>query len=100
MAPAAPVEKRSRLSVCPGRSYNLLGGSTNAVVHLTAIAGRLGIELPLEIFDDIGKVTPLLVREHSTARVACGRRQYVLAGLRRSHPCLHCPAGQPPTHGR
>ena len=38
------------------------------MVHLTAIAGRLGIELPLEIFDDIGKVTPLLVREHSTAR--------------------------------
>ena len=24
-----------------------LGGSTNAIIHLTAIAGRLGIELPL-----------------------------------------------------
>ncbi|RME49800.1 MAG: dihydroxy-acid dehydratase, partial [Caldilineae bacterium] len=28
-----------------------LGGSTNAVVHLPAIAGRLGISLPLELFD-------------------------------------------------
>ena len=30
------------------------GGSTNAVVHLLAIAGRLGIELRLDDFDRIG----------------------------------------------
>jgi dihydroxy-acid dehydratase len=38
-----------------------LGGSTNAVVHLLAIAGRLGVELTLEDFDRIGHDVPLLV---------------------------------------
>jgi dihydroxy-acid dehydratase len=37
-----------------------LGGSTNAVVHLPAIAGRLGIDLPLELFDQISRRTPLI----------------------------------------
>ncbi|GAA2387642.1 IlvD/Edd family dehydratase [Dactylosporangium salmoneum] len=38
-----------------------LGGSTNAVVHLLAIAGRLGIELTLDDFDRTGSAVPLLV---------------------------------------
>jgi dihydroxy-acid dehydratase len=38
-----------------------LGGSTNAVVHLLAIAGRLGIPLTLDDFDRIGAGVPLLV---------------------------------------
>jgi dihydroxy-acid dehydratase len=38
-----------------------IGGSTNAVVHLLAIAGRLGVELTLDDFDDIGSGVPLLV---------------------------------------
>jgi len=46
--------------------YNLLGGSTNAVIHLIAIAGRLGITLPLEKFDEIGKVTPLIANLRPT----------------------------------
>jgi dihydroxy-acid dehydratase len=37
------------------------GGSTNAVVHLLAIAGRLGIDLTLDDFDRIGAEVPLLV---------------------------------------
>jgi dihydroxy-acid dehydratase len=37
------------------------GGSTNAVVHLLAIAGRLGVPLALEDFDKIGASVPLLV---------------------------------------
>jgi dihydroxy-acid dehydratase len=37
-----------------------LGGSTNAVVHLPAIAGRLGIELPLEVFDEISRRSPMI----------------------------------------
>ncbi len=37
-----------------------LGGSTNAVVHLIAIAGRLGIELTLEDFHRISKRTPYI----------------------------------------
>ena len=38
-----------------------IGGSTNAVVHLLAIAGRLGIELSIDDFDRIGANVPLLV---------------------------------------
>src|SRR5215218_327645 len=38
-----------------------IGGSTNAVVHLLAIAGRLGIDLTLEDFDRTGSGVPLLV---------------------------------------
>jgi dihydroxy-acid dehydratase len=37
-----------------------LGGSTNAVIHLTAIAGRLGIRLTLDDFDRISRRTPCL----------------------------------------
>jgi dihydroxy-acid dehydratase len=38
-----------------------IGGSTNAVVHLLAIAGRLGIELKTDDFDRTGSNVPLLV---------------------------------------
>jgi dihydroxy-acid dehydratase len=38
-----------------------IGGSTNAVVHLLAIAGRLGIPLGLDDFDRTGSGVPLLV---------------------------------------
>ena len=38
-----------------------VGGSTNAVVHLLAIAGRLGIDLTLDDFDRTGSRVPLLV---------------------------------------
>ena len=38
-----------------------LGGSTNAVVHLVAMAGRLGIRLTLEDFDGISRRTACLV---------------------------------------
>jgi len=37
-----------------------LGGSTNAVVHLIAVAGRRGIQLPLELFDRIARETPFI----------------------------------------
>jgi L-arabonate dehydrase len=37
-----------------------IGGSTNAVVHLLAIAGRLGIPLELEDFDNISRRTPYI----------------------------------------
>jgi dihydroxy-acid dehydratase len=38
-----------------------IGGSTNAVVHLLAIAGRLGIDLTIDDFDRIGSRVPVLV---------------------------------------
>jgi len=38
-----------------------LGGSTNAIVHLTAIAGRVGINIDLKKFNQISNKTPVLV---------------------------------------
>ena len=38
-----------------------VGGSTNLLIHLIAIAGRIGVELKLEDFDRIGSSIPLLV---------------------------------------
>src|SRR6478672_7274742 len=38
-----------------------IGGSTNALVHLTAVARRLGINLSLDEFDAIGRKAPVLV---------------------------------------
>ncbi|MFP6895249.1 MAG: IlvD/Edd family dehydratase [Roseibacillus sp.] len=37
-----------------------IGGSTNAIVHLTALARRAGIDLPLDRFDEISSRTPVL----------------------------------------
>jgi dihydroxy-acid dehydratase len=37
-----------------------IGGSTNAVVHLLALAGRVGVQLELEDFDRLGHDMPLL----------------------------------------
>ena len=74
-APTTPAGSRSRWSRRPPPEHVLsrasfhnaivalaaIGGSTNAVVHLLAIAGRLGIELTLDDFDRIGAGVPLLV---------------------------------------
>ena len=38
-----------------------IGGSTNGIVHLTAIAGRVGLEIDLEGLDRMGRETPVLV---------------------------------------
>lgn len=38
-----------------------VGGSTNFLIHMQAIAGRIGVELNLEDFDRIGSKIPLLV---------------------------------------
>ncbi len=43
------------------RTLHAIGGSTNAVIHLTAIAGRLGIELPGSLFDSLSRSTPFLL---------------------------------------
>ena len=45
-----------------------IGGSSNAVVHLLAIAGRLGINLTLDDFDAIGSHVPLLVNLQPAGR--------------------------------
>jgi dihydroxy-acid dehydratase len=38
-----------------------LGGSTNGLVHLAAVAGRLGIRIDLDAFDRLGREVPVLV---------------------------------------
>jgi dihydroxy-acid dehydratase len=38
-----------------------LGGSTNAIIHLTAIAGRLGLPVPLQRLNELSDTTPVLV---------------------------------------
>ena len=37
-----------------------IGGSTNAIIHITALAKRAGVDLPLELFDEISRKTPVL----------------------------------------
>ncbi len=43
------------------RVHAAIGGSTNAVVHLLALAGRCGVNLALEDFDHLSRDIPLLV---------------------------------------
>ena len=46
---------RNAVTVCMA-----LGGSTNAIIHLTAIAGRLNISLYPEVFNEIGAIVPCI----------------------------------------
>jgi L-arabonate dehydrase len=43
------------------RALHAISGSTNAIIHLIAYAGRLGVELPLSLFDELCASTPWLV---------------------------------------
>ena len=69
-----------------------LGGSTNAVVHLPALAGRLGISLPLTVFDEISRRTPLLANVRPAGSYQMEDLFYaggVPAILRQLLPLLH-----------
>lgn len=50
------------------RTLMALGGSTNAIVHLIAMAGRRGIKLPLARFDELSRTTPFLVNMAPSGR--------------------------------
>jgi dihydroxy-acid dehydratase len=74
-----------------------LGGSTNAVVHLPAIAGRLGIDLPLDLFDEISRRTPVIANLRPSGRYQMEDLFYaggIPAVLRQLLPLLH---GDAPT---
>ncbi|NWG21364.1 MAG: dihydroxy-acid dehydratase [Chloroflexi bacterium] len=43
------------------RVYAAIGGSTNAIIHLLAIAGRLRVPLDLDDFDRVARETPMLL---------------------------------------
>jgi dihydroxy-acid dehydratase len=45
-----------------------VGGSTNFIIHLLAIAGRIGVELDMEDFDKLGSKIPLLVNLKPSGR--------------------------------
>ena len=51
-----PAANRNAITV-----LQALGGSTNALIHLAAIAGRVGIRFDLDAVDRIGRETPVLV---------------------------------------
>lgn len=38
-----------------------IGGSTNAIIHLAAIAGRVGLDIDLKALDQMGRETPVLL---------------------------------------
>ncbi len=59
MAPAALVTRESIENAM--RVLLSLGGSTNAVVHLAAIAGRAGVAFDLDRLDALSETTPVLV---------------------------------------
>jgi dihydroxy-acid dehydratase len=60
--PRRPSEIMTRKSVENAvRVLLALGGSTNAIIHLTAIAGRLGIAIPLQRLNELSETTPVLV---------------------------------------
>jgi dihydroxy-acid dehydratase len=69
-----------------------IGGSTNAVVHLLAIAGRLGIDLALEDFDVISRRTPYIVNVKPSGQYVMEDLFYaggLPAVMHEILPCLH-----------
>ena len=59
-----------------------LGGSTNAIVHLVAMAGRAGIKLPLERFNEISDRTPVLANIRPSGTKFLMEDFYYAGGLR------------------
>ena len=43
------------------RVLHAISGSTNGILHLLAIAGRVGVDLPMTLFDELSETTPWLV---------------------------------------
>ena len=73
-------------------THAAIGGSTNSVIHLLAIAGRLGMDLRLEDFDRLGKQAPLLVNLQPSGQYLMEDFHYaggVPAVLKELLPLLH-----------
>jgi dihydroxyacid dehydratase/phosphogluconate dehydratase len=66
-----------------------IGGSTNAIVHLVAMAGRAGFKLPLEKFDEISRRTPRLLDLRPAGRFLM-EDFYFAGGLRALLRALEC----------
>src|SRR5215831_11421763 len=77
------------------RADMAIGGSTNAIVHLVAIAGRTGVPLPLRRFDEVSRTTPLLVNVRPSGKYLMEDFYYaggVPAVLKELLPLLHADA--------
>jgi dihydroxy-acid dehydratase len=77
------------------RADMAIGGSTNAIIHLVAIAGRVGVRLPLGRFDELSRTTPLLVNVRPSGKYLM--EDFFYAGglpavLRELLPLLHAHA--------
>lgn len=59
-----------------------LSGSTNAVIHLVAMAGRAGIPLKLERFDELARKTPVLANIRPAGQKYLMEDFYYAGGLR------------------
>ena len=72
-----------------------IGGSTNAIIHLTAIAGRLGITIDLERLDAMSRETPVLVDLKPSGRFYMEDFHHaggLVTVLRELRPLLHLDA--------
>src|ERR1700675_4156827 len=74
------------------RADMAIGGSTNAIIHLVAIAGRAGVPLPLTRFDELSRTTPFLVNVRPSGKYLM--EDFFYAGglpavLRQLLPLLH-----------
>ena len=59
-----------------------LSGSTNALIHLIAMAGRAGVKLPLERFDELSRHTPVLANVRPAGQKYLMEDFYYAGGLR------------------
>jgi dihydroxy-acid dehydratase len=74
------------------RANGAIGGSTNAVVHLLAIAGRIGVDLKLADWDRLGREVPCLVNLMPSGKYLMEDFYYaggLPAVLREMAPMLH-----------
>jgi dihydroxy-acid dehydratase len=63
-------------------AIHALSGSTNAIIHLTAIAGRAGIELDAARFDALSRTTPVLANVRPAGSTYLMEDFYYAGGLR------------------
>src|SRR5438034_508624 len=83
------------------RALMAVGGSTNAVIHLLAVAGRAGVPLTLARFDELSRTTPFLLNLRPSGKYLM--EDFFYAGglpvvLKELLPLLHAEA--PTVNGR
>jgi len=59
-----------------------MGGSTNAIIHLVAMAGRAGVHLPIERYNEISSKTPVLANIRPSGKQYLMEDFYYAGGLR------------------